>query len=58
MCLVDALGVWPDPEVADVQDVGEQDAELGFERQDVGVELVEGSLDVAGRAVLLRGTTW
>ena len=48
--LVDAVGVGPDAEVADVQDVVKAHAEGVLEREDIGVELVHGSMDVAGCA--------
>lgn len=48
--LVDAPGVRPDPEVANVQDVIEAHAEVRLEREDVEVEPIDGSVDVPSGA--------
>jgi hypothetical protein len=47
---VDARGVGPDPEVADVQHLVEHHARDGLEREQVGVEPIEGSVGVASGA--------
>jgi hypothetical protein len=46
--LVDAARVGPDAEVTDAQYVVEAHAKRLLEGKDIGVELVHGSVDVAG----------